>query len=51
MQKLTAGQQATLKKHKKHHSSKHMSAMTRAMREDGVSFSKAHKLAQKKVGA
>jgi hypothetical protein len=47
--KLTARQEATLAKHKQHHSAKHMSEMRKAMRA-GSTFSAAHKQAQKKVG-
>ena len=47
--KLTARQEATLKKHSVHHSAKHMSMMRKEMKA-GASFSAAHKKAQKKVG-
>lgn len=47
--KLTARQEATLKKHSVHHSAKHMSMMRKEMKA-GTSFSAAHKKAQKKVG-
>ena len=50
MQKLTARQKKTLRRHAEHHSPKHMSAMTKAMQQDGKNFGQAHKLAQKKVG-
>jgi len=46
---LTAKQKSVLLKHKKHHSSKHMSLMKKLMK-DGKSFTVAHKTAQKKVG-
>mgnify|MGYP003131543045 CR=1 FL=1 len=46
---LTKRQEATLKKHKVHHTPKHM-AMMRALMRKGVSFSAAHKKAQKEVG-
>jgi len=46
---LTERQKNTLKKHSKHHSSKHMTMMRKEMRA-GKSFSAAHKKAQKKVG-
>tara|TARA_R100001591_G_C4263156_1_gene160344 strand:- start:116 stop:283 length:168 start_codon:yes stop_codon:yes gene_type:complete len=46
---LTKRQQDTLKKHSAHHSPKHM-AMMRAEMRKGVSFTAAHKKAQKKVG-
>ena len=39
----------TMKKHSKHHTSKHMKLMRSKMMQ-GMSFSDAHKLAQKKVG-
>ena len=47
--KLTAQQEATLKKHSVHHSAKHMAMMRKEMKA-GTSFSAAHKKAQKKVG-
>mgnify|MGYP001251773318 FL=1 len=49
---LTKRQEATLKKHKKHHTAKHMSAMKKAMgrKKNPLTFTKAHKLAMKKVG-
>tara|TARA_R100000544_G_C2214101_1_gene53592 strand:+ start:433 stop:579 length:147 start_codon:yes stop_codon:yes gene_type:complete len=46
---LTKKQKSVLLRHKKHHSSKHMSLMSSLM-EDGKSFAAAHKIAQKKVG-
>ena len=46
---LTPRQQKTMKKHSQHHSKKHMQAMTNAMKK-GMSFTQAHKMAQKKVG-
>ena len=46
---LTAKQKSLLVKHKKHHSSKHMSLMEKLMK-DGKSFTVAHKTAQKEVG-
>jgi len=49
MKELTKTQQATLKKHKKHHSAKHMNLMVAEMMR-GKSFSAAHKIAQKKTG-
>tara|TARA_R100001463_G_scaffold13577_1_gene36472 strand:- start:233 stop:361 length:129 start_codon:yes stop_codon:yes gene_type:complete len=39
----------TLKKHSEHHSKKHMNEMKKSMR-SGMSFKKAHTIAQKKVG-
>ena len=47
--KLTDRQKATLKKHSSHHTKKHMDMMKRLMR-NGVSFTEAHKKAQKAVG-
>lgn len=47
--KLTAQQEATLKKHSVHHSAKHMTMMRKEMKA-GASFTAAHKKAQKKVG-
>ena len=46
---LTTKQKSVLLKHKKHHSSKHMSLMKKLMN-DGKSFTVAHKMAQKEVG-
>tara|TARA_R100001591_G_scaffold18740_1_gene25482 strand:- start:2072 stop:2224 length:153 start_codon:yes stop_codon:yes gene_type:complete len=49
MKSLSKRQETTMKKHSKHHSSKHMKMMRSKMLQ-GMSFSEAHKLAQKKVG-
>ena len=49
MSKLTDRQKATMKKHSKHHSKKHMALMNQLMIK-GRSFTAAHKIAQKKVG-
>tara|TARA_Y100000289_G_C3799039_1_gene87974 strand:- start:351 stop:512 length:162 start_codon:yes stop_codon:yes gene_type:complete len=49
LMKLTARQQATLKKHAEHHTSKHMAMMRKEMRA-GKTFTQAHKKAQKMVG-
>ena len=46
---LTSRQKATMKKHSKHHSKKHMAAMKKDML-SGMSFTKAHLKAKKKVG-
>ena len=46
---LTDRQKATLKRHAKHHTAKHMAMMRKEMRA-GKSFTAAHKMAQKKVG-
>ncbi len=47
---LTKRQEATMKKHSKHHSKQHMSLMRRMMSKEGSSFTQAHKAAMKKVG-
>ena len=49
---LTKRQKTTLKRHKKHHTAKHMTAMRKAMtrRRNPLTFTQAHKLAMKKVG-
>ena len=47
--KLTDRQEKTMKRHAKHHTSKHMKTMRQAMLK-GSTFGQAHKLAQKKVG-
>ena len=47
--KLTKRQIATLRRHRSHHTKKHMQVMVRAMKE-GKTFTQAHKLAQRKVG-
>ena len=46
---LTKRQQEILKRHKKHHTAKHMVFMRKEM-EKGKSFTESHKLAMKKVG-
>ena len=46
---LTKRQQTTMKKHSKHQTKKHMDSMTKAMKK-GKTFTKAHKVAMKKVG-
>ena len=46
---ITAKQKLTLKKHSVHHSKKHMKNMKTAMGK-GISFTKSHKTAMKKVG-
>tara|TARA_A100000171_G_scaffold21280_1_gene19758 strand:+ start:195 stop:359 length:165 start_codon:yes stop_codon:yes gene_type:complete len=48
--KLTARQQAALKRHSVHHTSKHMAEMRRLMSRDGKSFTEAHRGAMRKVG-
>jgi hypothetical protein len=47
--KLNRRQKATLKKHSKHHTNKHMDIMKDKMMQ-GKSFTSAHNEAQKKVG-
>jgi len=47
--KLTKRQEATMKRHSKHHSTKHMKYMKRRMLM-GDTFRQAHKKAQKQVG-
>ena len=47
--KLTSRQLATLKKHREHHTAKHMKVMIKDM-EAGKSFTQSHKDAMKKVG-
>jgi len=49
MKKLTKRQEDALKRHKKHHTAKHMSMMRKEM-EGGSSFMAAHRKAQKSVG-
>ena len=46
---LTKRQEATMKRHSKHHTAKHMKYMKRRMLM-GDTFTKAHKAAQKAVG-
>ena len=46
---LTKKQKEIMKKHSKHHSKKHMAAMKKDML-SGMSFTKAHIKAKKKVG-
>ena len=46
---LTARQKATMKKHSKHHTAKHMAVMKKCMRM-GETFTQAHKKAMKEVG-
>jgi hypothetical protein len=47
--KLTPRQMATMKKHKVHHTAKHMASMKKSMLA-GKTFGQAHKIAMKKVG-
>lgn len=46
---LTDRQKETLKRHAEHHTPKHMAMMRKLMRE-GMSFTAAHKKAQKEIG-
>jgi len=46
---LTVRQKATMKKHGKHHTAKHMAAMKKSML-GGKTFTQSHKIVQKKVG-
>tara|TARA_Y100001973_G_C5180182_1_gene324381 strand:+ start:1482 stop:1637 length:156 start_codon:yes stop_codon:yes gene_type:complete len=46
---LTDRQKATLKRHSKHHTAKHMTEMRKLMR-GGKTFTQSHKIAMKKVG-
>tara|TARA_R100001510_G_scaffold57750_1_gene67420 strand:+ start:840 stop:1022 length:183 start_codon:yes stop_codon:yes gene_type:complete len=47
--KLTKRQEETMKRHKQHHTKKHMDFMRKEMLK-GSTFTAAHKKAQKKVG-
>tara|TARA_R100000231_G_scaffold50990_1_gene43155 strand:- start:128 stop:289 length:162 start_codon:yes stop_codon:yes gene_type:complete len=49
LKKLTQRQKDTLKRHSKHHTSKHMALMRKLMK-DGHTFTASHKKAMKKVG-
>tara|TARA_R100000697_G_scaffold81113_1_gene93148 strand:- start:208 stop:375 length:168 start_codon:yes stop_codon:yes gene_type:complete len=51
--KLNARQKKTMQKHSKHHTAKHMKEMTRLMlrSKNPLTFSQAHKVTMKKVGA
>ena len=46
---ITKSEEKRLKKHKPHHTAKHLRHMRRLM-SDGLSFSRAHSNAMKKVG-
>ena len=50
VKKLTKRQEETLKKHSKHHTPKHMAMMKKLMK-NGKTFTEAHKITQKKIGA
>jgi len=47
--KLTKRQQATLRKHSRHHTKKHMAFMRSQMRK-GKTFTASHKTAMRRVG-
>jgi inhibitor of KinA sporulation pathway (predicted exonuclease) len=49
MAELSKGQKKTMKKHSKHHTSRHMRLM-KGLMEKGMSFTKAHKKAIEDVG-
>tara|TARA_R110002020_G_scaffold113877_2_gene262029 strand:- start:3124 stop:3303 length:180 start_codon:yes stop_codon:yes gene_type:complete len=46
---LTTRQASAMKKHSKHHTSKHLKSMVTAMKK-GKTFTQSHKIAMKKVG-
>tara|TARA_R100000541_G_scaffold49085_1_gene56167 strand:+ start:599 stop:763 length:165 start_codon:yes stop_codon:yes gene_type:complete len=46
---LTKRQQATMKRHRRHHTRKHMAFMKKQMLK-GKTYTQAHKLAMKRVG-
>jgi len=47
---LTKQQKEMLKKHKKHHTGRHMRKMRNLMGSQGKTFTEAHKIAQKEIG-
>ena len=47
---LTTRQKQTLQRHAQHHTAKHMTMMIKEMKNNDMSFSAAHKKAQKLVG-
>lgn len=47
--KLTQRQKDTMKRHSKHHTKKHITHMTKLMKE-GKTFGQSHKIAMKKSG-
>ena len=49
MAELTKRQKQTMKRHSKHHTSRHMRVMTGLMKK-GMTFGEAHKKAMKDVG-
>ena len=46
---LTKRQQSALRRHARHYTKKHMTAMRKAMR-SGKTFTQAHKMAMRRVG-
>ncbi len=46
---LTTRQKTAMRKHKNHHTAKHLRSMVRSMKK-GKTFTQSHKLAMKKVG-
>ena len=49
LKKLTKRQQATLRRHRVHHTKKHMTLMVKLMKE-GKTFTQAHKAAKRRAG-
>ena len=49
MRGLTIRQNTAMRRHKTHHTAKHLKAMATAMRK-GKTFTQSHKIAMKKVG-
>ena len=49
MVELTKRQKESMKRHRKHHTAKHILVMTAAMKK-GKTFTESHKIAMKKVG-
>ena len=49
MAAISKRQQAALRRHKSHHTAKHMAEMRKAMRQ-GMTFKSAHRRAMRKVG-
>ena len=49
MKGLNKRQKSAMRRHKSHHTAKHLKAMATAMRK-GKTFSQSHKIAMKKVG-
>ncbi len=49
MKGLNKRQKSAMRRHKTHHTAKHLRAMVRAMKK-GSTFTNSHKIAMKKVG-